>query len=63
MNKLSLIKSINILTHMKSINILSLVKTVIEHAMRTRVLGRPMVFFRVRCSIRHCNWQICCVSL
>ena len=32
-------------------NSLSLVKTIIEHVMRTRVLRRPIVFLRVRCSI------------
>ena len=47
--------------HMKSINNISLVKTIIEHVMRTRVLGRPIVFLRVRCSIPYCNWQIFCV--
>ena len=36
---------------MKSINSLSLVKTIIEHVMRIRVLRRPIVFLRVRCSI------------
>ena len=44
MSKLSPIKSKNSLTHMKSINHLSLV-------MRKRVLRRPIVFLRVRCSI------------
>jgi len=44
MKKLSIIKSINNLTHMKNINNLSLVKSVIEHVMRTRMLRRPIVF-------------------
>jgi len=35
---------------MKSINNLSLVKTIIEHVMRMRVLRRPIVFPRIRCS-------------
>jgi hypothetical protein len=51
MNKLPLIKTIKNLTHIQTINSLSLVKTIIEQVMRTRVLRRPIVFLRVRCSI------------
>jgi len=36
---------------MTRINNFSLVKTIIEHLMRMRVLRLPIVFFRVRCSI------------
>jgi len=49
MNKLSLIKSINNIMHIKSINNLSLVKNIIERLMR--VLRRPIVLLRIRCSI------------
>ena len=55
MNKLSPIESINNPTHMHSINNLSQVKTTIEYVMRTRVLCRPIVFLRVRCSTPHCT--------
>jgi hypothetical protein len=50
-NKLSLIKSTNNLTRMKRTNSLSLVKNIIEHVVRKRVLRRPVVFHRVHCSI------------
>ena len=51
MNTFSLMKTISNLTHMKSINNLSLVKIIIEHVMRNRVLLRPIVLFlRVHCS-------------
>jgi hypothetical protein len=36
---------------MKRINNLFLVKNIIEHVMRMRVIRRPIVFLRVRCSI------------
>jgi hypothetical protein len=36
---------------MKSVNTLSLVKTIIVHVIGRRVLRRPIVFFRFRCSI------------
>jgi len=61
MNKLPLIKSINNLTHVETMKSLSVVKNIIEHVMCTRVLGRPIVFHRVHCSIPYCNWQIFCV--
>jgi hypothetical protein len=50
-NSLSLVKTTNKLSLIRSISNLFLVKTVIEHVMRTRVLRRPIVFLRVRCSI------------
>jgi len=46
----------NNLTQMKNISNLALVKTIIEHVMRTRLLRRTIVFLRVRCSIPHCIW-------
>ena len=71
MNKLPLIKSINNITRMKNINKFSLVKNIIEHVMRMRVLRRPILFLRVRCSICvRCTIQIlliktvrCCIRL
>jgi hypothetical protein len=51
MNNLSLIKSINNLERVESINNLYVMKTIIEHVMRTCVLRRPIVFLRVRCGI------------